>query len=166
MSPLLYPIDKAWFSETSVSPRLHGLTSRNTQRIFAHVIFICQCCSQIFSICHVCKWYIIIHPLQTQGANRYLAVFKSWFFSCALCTGQEHTLSGSTLVSLLVNNRCSVYLQYFCMVLKLGYFGNIWNTSQVLKCSFGEGWRRSVGPIVREMKYYVESRRKGMSYTQ
>jgi len=36
-----------------------------------------------------------------------------------------------------------------CMVLKLGRFeqqiGNIW---KVLKCDAGEGWRRSVGPIM------------------
>ena len=35
------------------------------------------------------------------------------------------------------------------MALKLGRFGQqIRNTWQVLKCGAGEGWRRSVGPIV------------------
>jgi hypothetical protein len=35
-----------------------------------------------------------------------------------------------------------------CVVLKLGDFGNwIRNTWKVLKCSSGEGWKRSVGPI-------------------
>jgi len=29
-----------------------------------------------------------------------------------------------------------------------------------LKCDAGEGRRRSVGPIVREMKYYEEPRRR------
>ena len=29
-----------------------------------------------------------------------------------------------------------------------------------MKCGAGEGWRRSVGPIVREMKYYKEPRRR------
>jgi hypothetical protein len=34
---------------------------------------------------------------------------------------------------------------------------------KVLKCGAGEGWR-SVGPTVRKIKkYYVESRRKGVS---
>ena len=50
-----------------------------------------------------------------------------------------------------------------CMVLKLGRFGqqirNIW---KVLKCGAGEGRKRSVGPIVWEMKKsYIGSRRKG-----
>jgi len=36
-----------------------------------------------------------------------------------------------------------------CVVLDLGYFGKkIGNTSKVLKCGAGEGWRRSVGSIV------------------
>jgi hypothetical protein len=35
------------------------------------------------------------------------------------------------------------------MVLKLGHLGKkIRNTLKVLKCGAGEGWRRSVGPIV------------------
>ena len=38
---------------------------------------------------------------------------------------------------------------WLCMVLKLGRLGqqirNIW---KVLKCGAGEGWRRSVGPII------------------
>jgi len=35
------------------------------------------------------------------------------------------------------------------MVLKYGRFGQqIRNTWKVLKCGAGEGWRRSVGPIV------------------
>jgi hypothetical protein len=36
-----------------------------------------------------------------------------------------------------------------------------------LKCGGGgEGWRRSVGPIVQEMKYYTGSRRRLTSYRQ
>ena len=39
------------------------------------------------------------------------------------------------------------------MVLKLGRFGQqIRNTWKVLKCGAGEGWRRSVGSIMWEMK--------------
>jgi hypothetical protein len=35
------------------------------------------------------------------------------------------------------------------------------------KCGAGEGWRRSVGPVVREMKKYdKESTREGKSYKQ
>jgi hypothetical protein len=54
------------------------------------------------------------------------------------------------------------------MVLKRGHFGkwirSIW---KVLICGAGEEWRRSVGPIVREMKkYYTELRRRGISYIQ
>ena len=38
---------------------------------------------------------------------------------------------------------------WLCMVLKLGRFGQqIRNTWKVFKCGAGEGWRRSVGPIV------------------
>ena len=46
----------------------------------------------------------------------------------------------------------------FLWVLKLGHFGQqIRNTWKVLKCA-GEGWRRSVGPIMWEMKKcYLES---------
>jgi hypothetical protein len=44
------------------------------------------------------------------------------------------------------------------MVLKIGPFVNqIRNTWNDLKCGAGEGWRRSVGPIVSKMKkHYVE----------
>ena len=54
------------------------------------------------------------------------------------------------------------------MVLKIGHFGKcIRNTWKVLKCGAGEGWRRSVGPIVFEMKqYYIESRRTGIPHIQ
>jgi len=53
------------------------------------------------------------------------------------------------------------------MVLKLGHFQEkIRNTSKVLKCEAEEGWRRSVGLIVWEMRYYIESRRRGISYKQ
>ena len=53
------------------------------------------------------------------------------------------------------------------MVLKLGRFGQqITNTWKVLKCGAEEGWRRSVGPTMCEMKkYYLESRSRGISYT-
>jgi hypothetical protein len=38
------------------------------------------------------------------------------------------------------------------------------NTWKVLKCGAG-GWKRSVGPIMWEMKkYYLESRSRGISY--
>ena len=52
------------------------------------------------------------------------------------------------------------------MVLKLGRFGqHIGNTWEVLKCGAGEGWRRSVGPIMWEMKKcYLESMSRGISY--
>jgi len=52
------------------------------------------------------------------------------------------------------------------MVLKLGRFGQqIRNTWKVLKCGAGEGWRRSVGPIMREMKKcYLELMSRGISY--
>ena len=39
--------------------------------------------------------------------------------------------------------------EWLCMVLKLGHFGQpIRNTWKVLKCGAGEGWKRSVGPIM------------------
>jgi hypothetical protein len=38
---------------------------------------------------------------------------------------------------------------FLYMVLKIGRFGQqIRNTWKVLKCGDGEGWRRSVGPIM------------------
>jgi hypothetical protein len=40
------------------------------------------------------------------------------------------------------------------MVIKFGHFGKyIRNTLQSVKYGTGEGWRRSVGPVVGEMKY-------------
>jgi hypothetical protein len=62
-----------------------------------------------------------------------------------------------------------------CYIWRLSFCGaEIWKLRkvdqkclEVLKCGAGEGWRRSVGPIVWEMKkYYIESRRTGMSYKQ
>jgi hypothetical protein len=52
------------------------------------------------------------------------------------------------------------------MVLKLGQYGElIRNSWKVLKCGAGEGWRRSVGPIMCEMKkYYLELSSRGISY--
>ena len=47
------------------------------------------------------------------------------------------------------------------MVLKLGHFvQQIRNTWKVLKCGAEEGWRRSVGPIKCEMKYYLRVKEK------
>jgi len=53
-------------------------------------------------------------------------------------------------------------------VLKNGLFGRyVKNTWKVLNRGAGEGWKRSVGPLIRKLKkYYTESRRKGMSYMQ
>ena len=55
---------------------------------------------------------------------------------------------------------------WFCVVLKLGRFGQqIGNTWKVLKCGAGEGWRSSVRPIMWEMKKcYLESMSRGISY--
>ena len=52
------------------------------------------------------------------------------------------------------------------MVLKLGRSGQqIRNAWKVLKCGAGEGWRRSVGPIMWEMKKcYFDSMSRGISY--
>jgi hypothetical protein len=53
------------------------------------------------------------------------------------------------------------------MELKLGLCREkVRYTWEVLKCCAGEGWRRSVGPVVREMKFYEESRRRRTSYIQ
>ena len=51
------------------------------------------------------------------------------------------------------------------MVLKLGRFGQqIRNTWKDLKCGAGEGWRRSGGPIMWEMKKcYLQSISRGIS---
>jgi hypothetical protein len=35
-----------------------------------------------------------------------------------------------------------------------------------MECDAREGWRKSVGPTVLEMKYYTEPRRTGISYIQ
>jgi hypothetical protein len=36
----------------------------------------------------------------------------------------------------------------------------------VLNCGAGEGWRRSIGPIMWKMKCYKKSRMRGISYKQ
>ena len=47
------------------------------------------------------------------------------------------------------SNEFLTFGAWLCMVLKLGRFGQqIRNTWKDLKCGAGEGWRRSVGPIV------------------
>ena len=54
----------------------------------------------------------------------------------------------------LLNHTVSTLSHFFfifvlCMVLKLGRFGQqIRNTWKVLTCGAGEGWKRSVGPIM------------------
>jgi hypothetical protein len=41
------------------------------------------------------------------------------------------------------------YILNLCMVLKIGHNGKcIRNTWKVLKCRAGEGWKKSVGPVV------------------
>jgi hypothetical protein len=52
------------------------------------------------------------------------------------------------------------------MVLKLGRFGQwIRAILKVLKCGAGEGWKRSFGLIMREIKmYYLESRNREIFY--
>jgi hypothetical protein len=51
------------------------------------------------------------------------------------------------------------------MVLKLGLFGQqIRNTWKVFKCAAGEGWRRSVAQIMWEIKCYLESMSREISY--
>jgi hypothetical protein len=54
------------------------------------------------------------------------------------------------------------------MVLKLGRLGQeIRNTWKVLKCGAGEGWRRSVGLIMWEIKMYcLETRSREISYLE
>jgi len=61
---------------------------------------------------------------------------------------------------------CVILLIY--MMLKLGHFG-MWirNTWKIVKCGGGEGWRRSVGHTLCELKeYYKESRRRRIPYKQ
>ena len=63
---------------------------------------------------------------------------------------KKKTLSTSKLDLNLRTKLVKCYIwSWLCMVLKLGRFGqqigNIW---KVLKCGAGEGWRRSVGPIM------------------
>jgi hypothetical protein len=51
------------------------------------------------------------------------------------------------------------------MVLKLGCFGQkIRNTWEVLKCGARVGWKRSVGLIMWELKYCLESRNRGPNW--
>jgi len=52
------------------------------------------------------------------------------------------------------------------MVLKLGLIGKyVRSTWKVFKCGAGEGWKRSVGPIIwGTKKSYIESRRRPILY--
>jgi len=70
------------------------------------------------------------------------------------------------------------FFLYFCdgninyelckgFALKLGHFGKqIRNTGKVLKSGSGEGWRRSLGLILWEMKRWHKHLREGISYKQ
>jgi hypothetical protein len=50
------------------------------------------------------------------------------------------------------------------MVLKLGHFRKqVTNTWKILMYDAGEGSNRSVRPIIYNMKYYKQSKRKGTS---
>jgi hypothetical protein len=55
-----------------------------------------------------------------------------------------------------------IYLAFLLFILC-----RIRNTWKVLKCGVGEGWRKSVGPIMWEMKKcYLEWVSRGISYTK
>jgi hypothetical protein len=63
---------------------------------------------------------------------------------------KKKTLFTSKLALKLRNKlKNAAFGTWLSMVLKLGRFGKqIRNTWKVLKCGVGEGWRRSVGPIM------------------
>ena len=75
------------------------------------------------------------------------AIFSPIYIARTIITTKHLLLFGSIAY-------CMLSLEIFiditlCMVLKLGRFGQqIRNTWKVLKCGAGEGWRRSVGPIM------------------
>jgi hypothetical protein len=51
-----------------------------------------------------------------------------------------------------------------CYIWSIALYGaETWIFGKILKCGAGEGWRRSVGPIVWEMTYYIVKKR-GMCY--
>jgi hypothetical protein len=53
-----------------------------------------------------------------------------------------------------------IYIMYMCI------YAELLIVLELEQCGAGEGWS-SVGPIVWKMqKYYTESRREGISYTQ
>ena len=70
--------------------------------------------------------------------------------------------SSSKIPDGLMNN--PVFLWHWTKTLRKK---QIRNNLKVLKRSIGEGWRRSIGPIVWKMrKYYKESKKKWISYIQ
>ena len=93
-------------------------------------------------------------PRRFKWTRPFRRKTKSGFCACAI------TFQTQSTVALSATYRASL-----CVVLKMGHFGKrIRNSWKVLKCGAGEGWRRSVGPIVCKMKYYIESRSRGISY--
>jgi len=95
-------------------------------------------------------------PRRFKWTRPFRRKTKSGFCACAI------TFQTQSTVALSATYRASL-----CVVLKMGHFGKrIRNSWKVLKCGAGEGWRRSVGPIVCKMKYYIESRSRGISYIQ
>ena len=112
------------------------------------------------------SWHVG-HKIEEE-ANEVLHLEHSfiqtwWQLASPCCWNRARPWYASELVSFLVGLRT---YQHPGMVLKLWRFGqqnrNNW---KVLKCGAGEGWRRSVGPIVWEMeKCYLESRSRGISY--
>ena len=92
-----------------------------------------------------CPILVFNHILPLPEGRTVEAWEHSVVIRRALCT---------QVLSLLVKGAL-----YSCM------YVTIRNTWKVLRCGAGEGWKRSVGPIMWEMKkYYWESRSRGISY--
>ena len=111
---------------------------------------------------------------ETHNFPHWLAIFISrwlqvYFRPVSTYHSEELARTVSLYQLMCTKERQRILYSVDCtsrMVLKLGRFGQqIRNTWKVSKCDAGEGWRRSVGPIMWEMKKcYLESMSRGISY--
>ena len=94
---------------------------------------------------------------------------KSWIAMAKTAFSKKKTLFTSKLDLNLGKKliKCYIWSMAFYGAETWHFGQQIRNTWKVLKCGAGEGWRRSVGPIMWEMKKcYLESMSRGISYTK
>jgi hypothetical protein len=116
------------------------------------------------------KWRILIsfslvkynvHYLQPPRGRRVTKLSACWLsYWTRLHPPQPHGNKALNFLILYITH--IIFYIIICLFYVIQYIRNTW---KILKCGEVEGWRRSVGPIMWEIKkYYLESRSRGISY--